>query len=125
MAAADRGGVVERAAQFARLDHPLLAVGLKIPDHLGNQADQLARDVSDVLLGQLTLLPGKDRSAERCLELRPAKLLTKRRHPALQRCVLQLRLALQHADDLRHDWQDLSDDFVDVLLAQQPRRLTA
>src|SRR5438552_3240795 len=34
--------VVERATQFARLDHPLLVEGLKIPDHLGNQADQLA-----------------------------------------------------------------------------------
>src|SRR5882724_4042178 len=75
-----RSCVVERMAQFAPLDHPLLVEGLKIPDHLGNQADKLARDVSVVLLGQLTLLPSRHRSAERRLELRPAKLLTKRRH---------------------------------------------
>src|SRR5882757_5596806 len=95
--------VVEGAASIARLDHSLLVVGLKIPDHLGNQSDQLARDVSDVLLSQLALLSRQDRRAERRLELWPAELLTKRRQATLQGRVLRLRLTLQHTDDLRHD----------------------
>jgi len=45
--------------------------------------------------------------------------------PALHRSVLQLRLvlALQHSDDLRHDRQDLPYHFIDILLAEQSRRL--
>jgi len=33
---------------------------------------------------------------------------------ALHRGVLQLRLALQHSDDLRHDGQDLPHHFIDI-----------
>src|SRR5438067_2114335 len=45
-----------RSRLTARSDHPLLAVGLKVADDLGNDADQLAGDVGDVLLRQLSLL---------------------------------------------------------------------
>jgi hypothetical protein len=43
---------------------------------------------------------------------------------ALHGGILQLRLVLQHSDDLGHDGQQLPDDFVDILLTQLPRRLT-
>jgi hypothetical protein len=42
---------------------------------------------------------------------------------AMHRSVLQLRLALQHSDDLRHDGQELPYHFIDILLAEQSRRL--
>ena len=54
-------------------DHSLLIEGLKVADDLGNHADQLARDVSDVLLRQLPLLSPAGQAAERRLELRRAK----------------------------------------------------
>ena len=43
--------------------------------------------------------------------------------PAQHGGVLQLRLVLQHSDDLWHDRQQLPHHFVDILLAQLPRRL--
>jgi len=43
--------------------------------------------------------------------------------PALHSGVLQLRLVLQHSDDLRYDRQELPDHFVDILLTQLSRRL--
>src|SRR5258708_103195 len=114
----------ECAGRFARLNPALLVEGLEIPNHLGNDADKLPRDVSDILLAKLALwLPSKTRHAERRLELRPKLLLPERRQAALQRGILQLRLALQHADDLRHDRQDLFHHFIHILLAQQARRL--
>ena len=45
-------------------------------------------------------------------------LLTKSKAATLHRPVLRLRLALQHSHDLRHDRQDLSHHFIDILLAQ-------
>ena len=124
-----------------RSDHPLLAVGLKVADDLGNHADQLAGDVGDILLSQLSLLAKTRCPSERRLELRRAelrtpslhwrsllrriadtelsgasKLLTKAR-PAVHGGMLHLRLALQHSNDLRHDGQDLPHDFVHVLRA--------
>src|SRR5438445_5646702 len=55
-------------------DHSVLIERLKVADDLGNHADQLARDVSDVLLGQLSrLLSPGGRGAERGLELRHTK----------------------------------------------------
>src|SRR5438445_9654974 len=44
-----------RSRLTARSDHPLLAVGLKVTDDLGYDADQLAGDVGDVLLRHLSL----------------------------------------------------------------------
>ena len=132
-------------------DHPLLIESLKVADDLGNHADQLARDVSDVLLRQLPLLLSPaGQAAERRLELRRAKwrpetalaeltlavlaqalltqaLLTQalltETLPAQHGGVLQLRLVLQHPNDLWHDRQQLADHFVDILLAQLPRCL--
>src|ERR1700722_4567249 len=80
---------IEGMQRLLRSDHALLVEGLQVPDHLGNYPDQLAGDVSDILLGQLPLLlaPAKG-SAERRLELRP----TKRRSEILQR-VAQRELA--------------------------------
>ena len=95
-------------------------------------------NVRDILLRQLPLLSPGTRSAERRLELRNSKLRPEvlpevlRRIAeseltetvaALHRGVLQLRLALQHSDDLRHDGQELPYHFIDILLAEQSRRL--
>lgn len=118
--------------------HPLLVESLKVADDLGNYTDQLTSNVSDILLCQLPLLSPAGRSAERGLELRGSKLcpealpenlsrsavseLTEAR-AAVHRSVLQLRLALQHSDDLRHDGQQLPYHFIDVLLAEHSRRL--
>src|SRR3981081_2761418 len=116
--------------------HPLLVESLEVPDDLGNHPDQLTGNVRDILLCQLPLLSPDGRSAERRLELRDSKLgpealpevlrriaeseLTQagltQTGATLHRSVLQLRLALQHSDDLRHDGQDLPYHFIDVLL---------
>src|SRR4029077_3066301 len=83
-------------ACVAQLDHALLVESLEIPDHLRNQPDKLARDVSNVLLGELALrLPAKNRTLSRRAECR-----LELRRPKLERrltegCVLLLRLALQ------------------------------
>src|SRR3954451_15954891 len=121
----------------ARSDHPLLAVGLKVTDNLGNDADQLAGDVGDVLLRQLSLLAKAGRTAECRLELRRAELGTPHLRwlrlrgiaetelteaseltltgTAMHGRMLHLRLALQHSHDLRHDGQDLPHDLAHVL----------
>src|SRR6266849_7165785 len=107
-----------RKRDLLRSDHALLVESLKIPDHLGDYSDQLAGDVRDILLGQLPLLSPGGRSAKRRLELRHAKLrpeilhritlpeLTQALLPqalaALHGSILQLRLVLQHSDDLWH-----------------------
>src|ERR1051325_8113613 len=65
-----------RSRPTAGSDHPLLAVGLKVTDDLGYDADQLAGDVGDVLLRQLSLLAKARRTAECRLELRRAELRT-------------------------------------------------
>src|SRR6266849_10198304 len=57
-----------------RSDHALLVESLEVPDHLGDHPDKLARNIRDILLGQLPLLSPSGRSAERRLELRPSKL---------------------------------------------------
>src|SRR4051812_33719807 len=44
--------------------------------------------------------------------------------PAMHGGVLQLRLVLQHSNDLRHDRQQLADHFVHILLTQLSWRLT-
>jgi hypothetical protein len=134
-----------------RSDHPLLAIGLKVTDHLGNDPDQLAGDVGHILLRQLSLLAEAHGTAERRLELRCAELsapslsptlrwvaetkLTEasellplaselaETEPALHGRVLRLLLALQHSHDLGNDGQDLSHDFIHVLRAQLPRSL--
>src|SRR5229473_3117629 len=64
-----------REAQALRSDHALLVESLQVPDHLGDHPNKLARDLRDILLGQLPLLlsPG-GRSAERRLVLRRSKL---------------------------------------------------
>src|SRR5712671_976714 len=118
--------------------HPLLVESLQIPHDLGDHPDQLTRNVRDILLCQLPLLSPAGRRAERRLELRDSKLCTEvlpeilsgsavseltEAAAALHRCVLQLRLALQHSDDLRHDGQELPYHFIDILLAEQSRRL--
>src|SRR5260370_40061683 len=124
------------SAIFQRSDHALLAKSLKAPDHLGDYSDQLAGDICDILLGQLPLLSPGGRNAKRRLELRHPKLrpeilhritlpeLTQALLPqalaALHGSILQLRLVLQHSDDL---WHDLPHHFVDILLAQRARRL--
>src|SRR6266404_317298 len=46
----------ETQSRALRSDHTLLVERLQIPDHLRDHPDQLARDVSDILLGQLPLL---------------------------------------------------------------------
>ncbi len=124
-------------------DHPLLVQSLKVADDLRDDADQLAGDVSNILLCQLPrLLSPAARCAECRLELRYAELrpevlgrialaeltqaaeaLLAEALSALHGRVLQLRLVLQHPDDLRYDREDLSHHFVDILLAQLPRRL--
>src|SRR5882724_4807043 len=97
--------------------HPLLVESLQVPHDLGNHPDQLTGNVRDILLCQLPLLSPAGRRAERRLELRDSKLcpevlpeiLSRITEPelteaaAMHRSVLQLRLALQHSDDLRHD----------------------
>src|SRR5712671_6114733 len=118
--------------------HPLLVESLQIPHDLGDHPDQLTRNVRDILLCQLPLLSPAGRRAERRLELRDSKLCPEvlpeilsgsaeseltEAAAALHRGVLQLRLALQHSDDLRHDRQDLPYHFIDILLAEQSRRL--
>src|SRR5882762_5132612 len=119
--------------------HPRLIESLQVPDDLGNHPDQLTGNVRDILLCQLPLLSPGTRSAERRLELRDSKLrpealpevlrriaeaeLTEA-SAALHRGMLQLRLALKHSDDLRHDGQDLPHHFIDILLTEQTRRLT-
>jgi len=121
-----------RSRLTARSDHPLLAVGLKVTDDLGYDADQLAGDVGDVLLRQLSLLARARLTAECRLELRRAELRT----PHLPRLslrgteltgaseltltavhgrMLHLGLALQHSHDLRHDREDLPHDLAHVL----------
>jgi hypothetical protein len=130
-----------RKRDLLRSDHALLVESLKVSDHLGDYSDQLTGDVRDILLGQLPLLSPGGRSAKRRLELRHAKLrpeilhritlpeLTQALLPqallpqalaALHGSILQLRLVLQHSDDL---WHDLPHHFVDILLAQRARRL--
>ncbi len=42
--------VAVRTGSDLRSDHPLLVIGLKVTDDLRDYADQLAGDVSDVLL---------------------------------------------------------------------------
>ena len=104
---------------------------------MGDYSDQLAGDVCDILLGQLPLLSPGGRNANRRLELRHPKLrpeilhritlpeLTQALLPqalaALHGSILQLRLVLQHSDDL---WHDLPHHFVDILLAQRARGLS-
>src|SRR6266702_4808491 len=124
-------------APSARSDHPLLAVGLKVADDLGNDADQLAGDVGDVLLRQLSLLTKARRTAECRLELRRAELRTPHLRwlslrgiaeteltgaseltltdTAVHGRMLHLGLALQHSHDLRHDGQDLPHALAHVL----------
>src|SRR5258706_3966591 len=68
-------------------DHPLLVESLKVPDDLRDHPDQLARNVSDILLCQLPLvLPPSGRGAEGRLDLRPAR--SKFRPEALRRIAL-------------------------------------
>ena len=127
--------VPHRRAGSARLDHPLLVKSLKVADDLRDHPDELAGNIRDVLLRQLTLLlsPGA-RSAEGRLELRhsirraetlPGIALPElaETEPALHGRVLELRLALQHPDNLRHDRQQLPYHFVDILLTELPRCL--
>ena len=45
-----RSLITLRTGRELRSDHPLLAIGLKVTDDLRDYADQLAGDVSDVLL---------------------------------------------------------------------------
>ena len=114
--------------------HPLLVESLQVPHDLGNHPDQLTGNVRDILLCQLPLLSPAGRRAERRLELRDSKLCPEilsgsaeselTEAAAMHRSVLQLRLALQHSDDLRHDGQELPYHFIDILLAEQSRRLT-
>ena len=68
-----------------RLDHPLLAISLKIADDLWDHADQLAGDVGDILLRQLSVLAKARGTAKRRLELRRAELLAP---PLHRRCLL-------------------------------------
>ena len=127
-----------RSRLTARSDHPLLAVGLKVADDLGYDADQLAGDVGDVLLRQLSLLLAKARLTAECrLELRRAELRTPHLRwlslrgiakaeltgdseltltgTAVHGRMLHLGLVLQHSNDLRHDGQDLPHDLAHVL----------
>src|SRR5262249_36689652 len=97
----------------------------------------LARHLSDILLGQLTLRLTPALTAESRLELRHpilaelAELLAERLLPGrgerplapVHGCVLQVRLALQRADDLRQDRQDLPHHLVHVLLREHARPL--
>src|SRR5260370_8462971 len=118
-----------------RSDHPLLVESLKVTDDLGNHPDELAGNVRDILLRQLPLLLAPaGRSAERRLELWHSKLRPEilrriaqtkltQAGAALHGSVLQLRLALQHSDNLWHDGQYLPHHFVHILLAEQARRL--
>jgi len=114
--------------------HPLLVEGLKVADDLRDHADQLSGDVGNILLCQLPLLLAKGPwTAERRLELRRAELRTEAlrgiakseltlaeltlAEAALHGGVLELRLALQHPDNLGHDGHDLPHHFIHVLLA--------
>src|SRR5260370_33056576 len=65
--------VPHRRAGSARSDHPLLVKSLKVADDLRDHPDELAGNIRDVLLRQLTLLlsPGP-RGAQRRLELGPS-----------------------------------------------------
>lgn len=134
-----------RSRLTARSDHPLLAVGLKVTDDLGYDADQLAGDVGDILLRQLSLLAKARRTAECRLELRRAELRTPHLRwlslcgiagtelteaseltltgTAVHGRMLHLGLALQHSHDLRHDRQDLPHHLAHVLRTELPRRL--
>src|SRR5215469_14137983 len=97
----------------AALDRALLVEGLQVADRLRDDADQLAHHLAHVLLGELALHPPRRLAAERRQMLRPSGLAGV---PAEHGSGLQRSLALQRADDLRHDRQDLPHHFVDVLL---------
>jgi hypothetical protein len=142
-----RSLITLRTGRELRSDHPLLAIGLKVTYDLRNDADQLAGDVGQILLRQLSLLARGHGTAERRLELRCAELSA----PGLRRMaetelaeasellaeaseltlteaalhgrIVRLLLALKHSNDLRNDGQDLPHDFIHVLRAQLPRRL--
>ena len=131
--------IAGRTGRDWRSVHPLLVEGLKIADDLRDHADQLSGDVGNILLRQLPLLLAKSpQTAERGLELRRAELRTKvlrgmakseltlseltlaeltQAEAALHGRMLELRLTLQHPDNLRHDRQDLPHHFIHVLLA--------
>ena len=136
--------IAGRTGRDWRSVHPLLVEGLKIADDLRDHADQLSGDVGNILLRQLPLLLAKSpQTAERGLELRRAELRTKvlrgmakseltlseltlseltlaeltQAEAALHGRMLDLRLTLQHPDNLRHDRQDLPHHFIHVLLA--------
>src|SRR6266566_4186504 len=125
--------IAGRTGRDWRSVHPLLVEGLKIADDLRDHADQLSGDVGNILLRQLPLLLAKSpQTAERGLELRRAELRTKvlrgmakseltlseltQAEAALHGRMLELRLTLQHPDNLRHDRQDLPHHFIHVLL---------
>jgi hypothetical protein len=40
-----------RKRDLLRSDHALLVESLKVPDHLGDHPDKLARNIRDILLG--------------------------------------------------------------------------
>ncbi len=121
--------IAGRTGRDLRSVHPLLVEGLKVADDLRDHADQLSGNVGDILLCQLPLLLAKaSHTAERRLELRRAKLRTEalrgiaqseltQAGTALHGGILELRLTLQHPDNLGHDGQDLPHHFTHVLLA--------